>query len=215
MDLRDGSAGELLGLDGMKSNNFGAFHLRKWYSHHEETLTTETGVPADGEPRHRWVIAALVTNPFAGEHGPDLGPIVDNSAVLGQEVGRRIKELSDGHRIQSYGKACLVGVGGEYDHGNAFLTTVSANPVRDALGGAASWIPSTGKRGGPGTQLDIPLAHKDALYVRSHYDTITVMFDDGPAPDEIVLAFAFASRGRLNSRLGGLSAAEIEGNGLT
>lgn len=199
----------------MSGANLGAFSVRKWYTHHEETLTTESGVGADGDPRHRWVVALLVQNPFAGQHGPDLSSIVDNSAVVGVEIGRRLRALVGDREVQSYGKACLVGTAGEYEHGNAFLTTVAANPVREAVGGAAAWIPSTGKRGGPGTQLDIPLAHKDALYVRSHYDTITVSFDDGPAPDEIVLAFAFASRGRLQARLGGPSVDEIEGNGLT
>jgi hypothetical protein len=70
----------------MRSNTYGAFHLRKWYSFHEETLTTETGEPADGEHRHRWVIAALVANPFAGQHGADLGPIV---AAAGSGSGGR------------------------------------------------------------------------------------------------------------------------------
>jgi hypothetical protein len=73
-------------------------------------------------------------------------------------------------------------------------------------------VPSTGKRAAPGTSIDIPLAHKDALYVRSHYDTITVSFTDAPAPDEVVAIFAFATRGRLHARLGGLAASAIEGN---
>ena len=63
----------------------------------------------------------------------------------------------------------------------------------------------------PGTIIDIPLAHKDALYVRSHYDTVSAMFGDGPNRDEVVLIWAFATRGRLNARLGGLKASEIKG----
>ena len=91
-----------------------------------------------------------------------------------------------------------------------------ANPVRDAIGGGKSWIPSTGKRGGPGVSIDVPLAHKDALYVRSHYDTVTVSFNAAPAPDEVIVIFSFATRGRLHARLGGLRVSEIEGkNGLT
>ena len=101
--------------------------------------------------------------------------IVGPSATLGEEFGRRIVEAACGAgAVQSYGKACLVGVHGEYEHGNAFLTAVFADPVRDAVGGGKSWVPSTGKVGGPGATLDIPLAHKDALYVRSNYDTISV-----------------------------------------
>jgi len=92
-----------------------------------------------------------------------------------------------------------------------FLTTEFADPLRHALGGGKAWISSTGKRGGPGCGIDIPLAHKDALYVRSHYDTVTVNFSDGPSADEVLVLFAVATRGRLHARLGGLSAHEIKG----
>lgn len=72
-------------------------------------------------------------------------------------------------------------------------------------------MPSTGKRGGPGTVLDIPLAHKDALYVRSHYDSVSALFNDGPNRDEVIVCWSFATRGRLNARLGGLKASEVKG----
>jgi hypothetical protein len=72
-------------------------------------------------------------------------------------------------------------------------------------------VPSTGKRGVPGTAIDVPLAHKDALYVRSHYDTVTVSFPDAPNRDELLVIWAFATRGRLQARLGGLRAANIKG----
>jgi hypothetical protein len=119
--------------------------------------------------------------------------------------------LLDGSKAQSVGKACIVGLEGEYEHGNALLTTAFADPIRDALGGGKAWISSTGKRGGPGTAIDVPLAHKDALYVRSHYDTMTLAFGDAPAAREIVVIVAVATRGRLHARLGGLKAADIKG----
>ena len=137
--------------------------------------------------------------------------------IMSRGISGKVTRIIDAEtlEIQGYGKACLVGTSGEYEHGNAFLTTVFANPVRDAIGGGKSWIPSTGKRGGPGVSIDVPLAHKDALYVRSHYDTVTVSFNDAPAPDEVIVIFSFATRGRLHARLGGLRASEIEGkNGL-
>ena len=84
------------------------------------------------------------------------------------------------------------------------------DPLRELLGGGLAWVPSTGKRGGPGSTIDIPLAHRDALYVRSHYDTATATFHDGPNPDEIIVAFALATRGRLHARLGGLKASDIK-----
>ncbi len=195
----------------MKTHNFSAFHIRKWYLQIEDSLAGETGAPADGEPLRKIVIAACIHNPFAGRYVQDLSAWIDASPELGQEFGRRIREAAAGKAIESYGKACLVGLDGEYEHGNALLTNPAANPVREGLGGAKSWVPSTGKRGAPGTAIDIPLAHKDALYVRSHYDTVTAQFNDGPNRDEVVLVWAFATRGRLNARLGGLRASEVKG----
>ncbi|MVW71521.1 amino acid synthesis family protein [Bordetella sp. 15P40C-2] len=195
----------------MKAPNFSIFHIRKWYCQIEEILAGESGAPADGEPLRKIVLAACIHNPYAGKYVEDLSAWIEASPQLGAEVGRRIQTVANGQPIESYGKACLVGIDGEYEHGNALLTNPAANPVRDALGGAKSWVPSTGKRGGPGTIIDIPLAHKDALYVRSHYDTVSAHFNDGPNRDEVVLIWAFATRGRLNARLGGLAASEIKG----
>ncbi|MEP6872872.1 MAG: amino acid synthesis family protein [Burkholderiales bacterium] len=194
-----------------KTPNFSAFHIRKWYLQIEDTLAGETGQAADGEPLRKIVIAACIHNPFAGRYVQDLSPWIEPSPELGREFGRRIREVAEGRAIVSYGKACLVGIDGEYEHGNALLTNPAANPIRDSIGGGKSWVPSTGKRGGPGTTIDIPLAHKDALYVRSHYDTVSAMFSDGPNRDEVILCWAFATRGRLNARLGGLQASEIKG----
>jgi hypothetical protein len=196
----------------MYDANFSIFHIRKWFTFTEETLANETGKLADGEPVRKYVIAAAIKNPYAGVYQQDLSNVIENSPALGEEFGRRIAALANGHAIQSYGKAILVGANGEYEHGNAFLTNPAANPVRDALGGGKSWVPSTGKIGVPGTVLDIPLAHKDALYVRSHYDTISVSFNDAPRPDELLVVWAFATRGRLHARLGGLQADQIKGN---
>lgn len=195
----------------MRNPNFGPFHIRKWFLQIEDSLAGETGAPADGEPLRKIVIAACIHNPYAGRYVPDLSEWINASPELGLEFGRRIQAAAEGRAIESYGKAILVGIDGEYEHGNALLTNPAANPIRDALGGGKSWVPSTGKRGGPGTILDIPLAHKDALYVRSHYDTVSVMFNDAPNRDEVLVCWAFATRGRLNARLGGLKASDIKG----
>ena len=195
----------------MRTPNFGAFHIRKWYLQVEDTLAGETGAPADGEPLRKFVLAACIHNPYAGRYEADLSAWIEGSVALGQEFVRRIQQAANGQAIESYGKALLVGIDGEYEHGNALLTNPAANPIRDALGGGKSWVPSTGKRGSPGTVLDIPLAHKDALYVRSHYDTVSALFNDGPNRDEVIVCWAFATRGRLNARLGGLKAADVKG----
>ena len=187
----------------MRTKNFGEFHIRKWYLQVEDTLANETGVLADGDPVRKIVIGAAIHNAFSGRFVDDLSAWVRESAALGKEFGKRLNSAIGNAQVASYGKACIVGTAGEYEHGNALLTTVFADPVRSAIGGARAWIPSTGKRGSPGSAIDIPLAHKDELYVRSHYDTISAMFADAPNPDEIVIAFGFATRGRLHSRLGG------------
>lgn len=188
------------------------FQIRRWYIYEEEILANEIGKVTDGEPVRKIVIGACVKNPYAtGEHSQSLDLIVKNSPDLGREFGRRLEIALRGDVVQSYGKACLVGISGEYEHGNAFLTTAFADPMRDAVGGGAAWIVSTGKRGVPGTSIDIPLAHKDALYVRSHYDTVTVTFADGPNPDEVLVLIAVATRGRLHARLGGLDQKDVVG----
>ena len=196
----------------MPDANFGPYHVRKWFTHVEEVLANESGQLADGPPVRRIVIAAAIHNPYAGRYSHDLTEIIAMSDQLGHEIGRRAVEAAGDAAIQSYGKACVVGALGEYEHGNAFLTQVFADPVRDAVGGGKAWVPSTGKVAAAGAVIDIPLAHKDALYVRSNYDTISIGFGDAPRPDEVVIAFAFASRGRLHARLGGISAADVRGD---
>ncbi|WP_434694879.1 amino acid synthesis family protein [Pseudomonas sp. Z1-14] len=195
----------------MKTANFASYHIRKWYSFVEETLANESGQLADGEPLFKYAVAAVIANPYAGRYREDLSQLIDPSPLLGEEFGRRINALAGAHEIVSYGKAILVGSAGEYEHGNAFLTNPAADPIRVALGGGKSWVPSTGKRGGPGSTIDVPLAHKDALYVRSHYDSFSLTFGDGPSADEVVVIWAFATRGRLHARLGGLKAEDVKG----
>lgn len=185
--------------------------MRKWYLFVEDTQALESGALADGDALRKVVIAAAIQNPYAGQYSQILDRIVGRSAELGEEFGQRFKGTLAGQPIQSYGKAAIVGAAGEYEHGNAFLTNAFADPIRDALGGGKAWFPSTGKRGAIGAAIDIPLANKNALYVRSHYDTITVTFTDAPAPDEVVVCVAVATRGRLHARLGGLRPGEIVG----
>lgn len=186
------------------------YQIRKWMTFIDETLTNETGI-ADGKPILKVAVAAVIKNPYAGRYSDDLSEIVNDSAALGTIFGERLLAALNSEQAQSYGKSAIVGTAGEYEHGNAFLTTTFANPIRDALGGGKAWVPSTGKRGALGASIDVPLACKDALYVRSHYDTITVSIPDAPAPDEVVVIVAAANRGRLRARLGGVQFEDIIG----
>ncbi len=186
--------------------------VRRWYQYRETTLCNEAGVPADGEPITKAAIGALIRNPAIGRPSPaPLDDVIAGSAALGEAFAALLGAMFPDEKVVSYGKACIVGAGGEYEHGNAFLTETFMVPIREALGGGKAWVPSTGKRGGIGTSIDIPLAHKDALYVRAQYDTVTVSFPDGPNADEILVLMAFATRGRLHARLGGLAADQVQG----
>jgi hypothetical protein len=196
----------------MTAHDLAGLTIRKWFTFSEESLANESGQPADGEVLCKLALAACVRNPYAGRFSEDLSAIVEPSGALGQAFAERLRGLAAGRSVDSYGKGCIVGTAGEYEHGNAFLTNVGAGPVRDAVGGGKAWVPSTGKRGALGAGIDVPLAHKDALYVRSHYDTMTVSFADAPMPDEIVIVWAFATRGRLHARLGGLTADQVTGD---
>lgn len=173
-----------------------------------ETRRQEAG-RVSNQPLVRVAAVAVVENPCAGRYVEDLKPMIDDSAALGRELAQIALAAFGDNEVQSYGKGGLVGVAGEQEHANALLTTTFANPFRDAIGGADAWISSFTKVGGPGTPIDIPMNHKDDVYVRSHYDGMTVTIPDAPMPDEIAIIFCLANRGRLNARVGGLTHEEV------
>ena len=193
-------------------NEILGFKVRKWIEYYEETLENENGVKSEVDPIRKYVIGVIIKNPYAGKFSQNLDLLINPSKDLGIVFGKRLTRCSNGFPILSYGKSFIIGTLGEYEHGNACLTNVFAEPLREAIGGGIAWIPSTGKIGGPGTEIDIPLAHKNALYARSFYDTLTISINDSPKPDEILILFAAASRSRLNARLGGLEEKDIIGN---
>jgi Amino acid synthesis len=164
------------------------------------------------EPLRRVAAVAIVANPYAGRWVEDLGEAIAASADIGKMLAALATELMGPYKAESYGKGGVAGLGGELEHANALLTTTFATPLRDALGGGQAWIPSFTKLAAPGASIDVPLAHKDALYVRSHYDGMTITLPpDAPAADEIALIVCLANRGRLNARVGGLAANDIVG----
>jgi len=170
---------------------------------------------ADGRdtvpPLRKAAAVAIIDNPFAGRFVQDLSSLTRASEAIGREIcGIAVRLLAPDQAV-SYGKAAVIGINGEQEHGNAMLTTVFGNVMREAIGGGKAWISSMTKRAAPGAMIDIPLAHKDALYVRSHYDGMTLTLPDAPQPNEIAIIAVYATRSRPNQRVGGLSAAEIKG----
>jgi hypothetical protein len=184
--------------------------IRRLYTVVEETLH-DMGKSRQ-EPLRKVAVVAVIRNPHAGKgYVEDLSDLTGASVELGEKIASMGAEQMAPYNVDSYGKAALVGTAGEQEHGVACLTTVYGNVLRDAVGGGKAWISSITKRARPGEQLDIPLAHKDALFVRSHYDGMTIMVPDAPLEDEICIICCFANRGRLNHRVGGPSKDEIVG----
>ena len=189
-------------------------HVRKILTFVDESRS-EAGQPAQ-IPLRKVAAVAVVKNPFAGKFEQDLSSLVEASDAVGREITAIALELLRPYAAESYGKGAIVGLAGEQEHGVAMLTTVFGNVMRDAAGGGKAWISSLTKRAAPGATIDIPLAHKDALYVRSHYDGVTITLPDAPLPNELAIIVGFANRGRPNHRVGGLAANEIKGvDGLT
>jgi Amino acid synthesis len=164
-------------------------------------------------PTRRAAAVAVIENPFAGRYVEDLSELIDIGEELGDFLAKRaVAALGiEGPRAESYGKAAAVGENGELEHAAAILHPKLGAPVRKVLGTGAALIPSSKKRGGPGVALDIPLGHKDAAFVRSHFDGMEVRVTDAPRANEIVVAVAVTDSGRPLPRVGGLKKNEIKG----
>ncbi|RAI44871.1 amino acid synthesis family protein [Rhodoplanes roseus] len=167
----------------------------------------DAGRPADRLLR-KVAVVAVVPNPHVGRYVQDLSPMVEASRGIGARMAEAAIAALGPHAAESYGKGGIVGLSGEQEHANALLTTTFATPFRDAIGDAPAWISSMTKVAAPGTLIDVPMNAKTDVYVRSHYDGMSLVLPDAPLPDEIALIFCLANRGRLNARVGGMSYAE-------
>jgi hypothetical protein len=180
------------------------------------TIVDETSVEL-GEviepPTRRAVAAAVIRNPFAGAFTKDLSILTEIGAELGALLTARcLTALGIGpEQAESFGKAAIVGEAGEIEHAAAILHPKMGTPVRAALIRGPALIPSAKKIGGLGAAIDVPLGHKDAAYVRSHFDAIEVRVPDAPRRDEIVVAIAITDSGRPLPRIGGLTKHDIKG----
>lgn len=164
-------------------------------------------------PSRKAVAVAVIANPFAGIYQEDLTLLTDIGAELGALLGQRCVEALGitPDQAQSYGKSAMVGENGELEHAAAILHPKLGAPLRLAVEKGAALVPSSKKMGGPGQVLDVPLGHKDAAYVRSHFDGIEVQLNDSPRSNEIMVAVAVTDSGRPLARVGGLTHAQAEG----
>ena len=168
----------------------------------------------DVQPPVRKALAmAVIENPCAGHYVENLDELVAIGEELGALLGARcVAALGiEPGQAQSYGKAAIVGEAGELEHAAAILHPKLGAPLRVAVEKGAALVPSSKKIGGLGTAIDVPLGHKDAAYVRSHFDAMEARVADAPRANEIVVAIVVTDSGRPLARIGGLQASEIKG----
>lgn len=171
---------------------------------------------SDGDALRRVAMMVAVTNPLVDRFEPDLSDMSRVGGELGLMMAERVllEFGGDANQIEGYGKGAIVGALGEIEHGYALITRPFARPIRAAFGpNATAWMTSAVKRGPIGCHLDLPIASKQALYVRSHYDTMDVAMPDAPLANDIVIALVATSRGRLHARIGGLRLQDVGANG--
>ena len=164
-------------------------------------------------PARKALAMAVIENPFAGQYTENLDALIAIGEELGALLGQRCVEALgiEPGQAQSYGKAAIVGEAGELEHAAAILHPKLGAPLRIAVEKGAALVPSSKKRGGLGTAIDVPLGHKDAAFVRSHFDAMEARVADAPRANEIVVAVVVTDSGRPLPRVGGLQVHEIQG----
>ena len=173
----------------------------------------QDGGKAVNPPTRRALAMAVIANPYAGRFSESLDELIDIGEELGAMLGERCVQalgIKPGE-AQSYGKAAIVGEAGELEHAAAILHPKLGAPLRVAVEKGAALVPSSKKMGAMGATIDVPLGHKDAAYVRSHFDAIEARVTDAPRANEIVVCVAVTDSGRPNPRVGGLKHQDMIG----
>jgi hypothetical protein len=173
----------------------------------------QDGGKAVHPPTRRALAMAVIDNPYAGRFCENLDELIDIGEELGGLLGERCVQALGIAPAQanSYGKAAVVGEGGELEHAAAILHPKLGAPLRVAVSQGAALVPSAKKQGTLGTAVDVPLGHKDAAFVRSHFDAMEARVADAPRANEIVVAVVVTDSGRPHARVGGLQVHEIVG----
>lgn len=166
----------------------------------KETIETD-GVGKPCPPITRVAALAVLRNPFAGQVVEDLSELFHAGGELGERLmGEAVAMLSAAP--VSYGKAAIVGVSGDLEHGGALIHPKLGKPMRAAIGGGKALIPSNAKVAPAGGVIDIPLGHKDEAWSFDHFDTMSVMVADAPRPEELVICMAVSDGARPHPRVG-------------
>ncbi|WP_408594273.1 amino acid synthesis family protein [Limnohabitans sp.] len=186
-------------------------HIRKIVVQVDETHVE--GGQAIDPPTRRALAMAVIDNPYAGRYSANLDALIEIGEELGGLLGQRCVQALGitPDQAQSYGKAAIVGEAGELEHAAAVLHPKLGAPLRKAVSHGAALVPSAKKRGTLGTIIDVPLGHKDAAFVRSHFDAMEARVSDAPRANEMVVAVVVTDSGRPAPRIGGLQVSEIVG----
>jgi hypothetical protein len=185
--------------------------IRKLFTIIEDTLREADQDLAP--PTRKAAAIAVIENPYAGRYSENLDELIAIGEILGGLLGERaVRALGIAPAdVHSYGKAAIVGEDGELEHAAAILHPKLGAPLRVAVEQGAALVPSAKKRGGMGAAIDVPLGHKNAAFVRSHFDAMEIRVPDAPRRGEIVVAVVVTDSGRPLPRIGGLAAHEIVG----
>ncbi len=184
--------------------------IRKLATSVEEVF--HEGGPVAAKPLKQGACLAVIRNPYAGRYVEDILPLMRDLEPLGAEMAQRLIAAMGVNpaAIEGYGKGAIVGTDGELEHG-ALWHAPGGYGMRAVLGGTKAIVPSTKKVGGPGTRLDVPVAHVNAAYVRSHFSTLELGLPDAPQAGEIVYILVMTTGPRVHARAGGLQASAIKG----
>ena len=182
--------------------------VRRYLTAVDEIL--HEGGPVAETPVKRGAVCMVIENPFAGRYVEDVQSFMEDLKPFGRAMAVKLVDALGGDPsvVEGYGKGSIVGVNGEIEHG-ALWHAPGGYAMRDVLGGAKAIVPSTKKVGAAGTRIDIPITHKDASYVRSHFDAIEIGVPDAPRPNELVFVLAMTTGPRIHHRMGGLDVSEI------
>jgi hypothetical protein len=159
-------------------------------------------------PLRQAAACAVIRNPFAGRYEPDLLPFMAELRSLGTELATELVDALGRDRVETYGKAAIVGVNGELEHG-AVWHEAGGWAMRQVLGEPKAIVPSAKAVGCAGYRLMVPLHHIHAAYVRSHFNSMEVGLQDGPRPNEILFALVMGTGPRVHARLGGLTKEQV------
>ena len=159
-------------------------------------------------PTRKAAALAVIKNPFSDRYEENLDPLIsmreNNWAACWPSVALRFWASARLRPIPTERRPSSA-AGGELEHAGAILHPKLGTPFREAVGGGKAIIPSSKKMGIPGTLIDVPIHFKDAAFVRTHFDAMTVGVYDAPRHDEIVVALVVTDSGRPLARIGGLT----------